>query len=264
MRPIQWHLKDCWSPMVDDLADQISLSKEFRNSSSGPTPVPVLDLTASGVWSKEESAEHISVLEMKAVSLDLAAFLPQLLGQSVVLMSDNALVVAYLRHQGGTVSRALSLMASEITMWTEQHSVCLSARYISGRKSILADQNSHDLPTEWSLPRVFEGSAAYSGIPISTSLPLEQTTSFHCVSPVKQDASQHPWDHLSTYAFPLFTLLRQVLSRVLTSTGLSLAPVALLWPQNEWFTDLLSLLADEPLKFPQVWNLLVQPHVEVI
>ena len=46
----------------------------------------------------EESVKHINVFEMKAVLLALAAFLPQLLGQSVVLMSDNALVVAYLRH----------------------------------------------------------------------------------------------------------------------------------------------------------------------
>ena len=56
----------------------------------------LLDLTASGgaVWSQEESSLHINVLEMKAVVLALAAFLPQLSGQSVVLMSDNATVVA--------------------------------------------------------------------------------------------------------------------------------------------------------------------------
>ena len=28
MRPLQWHLKDCWSPMVDDPANQIPLSQE--------------------------------------------------------------------------------------------------------------------------------------------------------------------------------------------------------------------------------------------
>ena len=58
----------------------------------------LLDMMASGVWSMEESLMHINVLEMKAVSLALAAFLPHLLGQSVVLMSDNASVVTYLRH----------------------------------------------------------------------------------------------------------------------------------------------------------------------
>ena len=51
-----------------------------------------------GVWSQESSL-HINVLEMKAVVLVLAAFLPQLSSQSVILMSDNATVVAYLRNQ---------------------------------------------------------------------------------------------------------------------------------------------------------------------
>ena len=50
---------------------------------------------------------HINVLEMRAASLALAAFLLQLSGQSVILMSDNASVVAYLRHQGGTVLHGL-------------------------------------------------------------------------------------------------------------------------------------------------------------
>ena len=54
----------------------------------------------------------------------------------------------------------------------------------------------------------------------------------------KQDAIQHSWDHLSSDAFPPFALLWQVLSRVRLSIGLSLVLVALLWPQKEWFTNL--------------------------
>ena len=122
--------------MVDDLAVQIPLSPECAEAVRlwlqedkwvfvVPLQVPplslllhtdaslgwgahLLDLTASEVWSQEESSLHISVLGMKAVVLALAAFLPELLGQCVVLMSDNAMVVAYLRNQGGTVSRVLS------------------------------------------------------------------------------------------------------------------------------------------------------------
>ena len=66
----------------------------------------MLDLTALVVWSQEECSLHINVLEMKAVNLALAAFLPQLSGQSV-LMSDNTTVVAYLQHHGGMVSHVL-------------------------------------------------------------------------------------------------------------------------------------------------------------
>ena len=96
------------------------------------------------------------MLEMKAVTLALAAFLPQLSGQSVILMSDNASVVAYLLHQGSTVSRAMCLMASEITMWTKWHSVRLSTRYIPGTRFLgWCDRWGVD-PCKATIPQVAE------------------------------------------------------------------------------------------------------------
>ena len=124
---------------------------------------------ASDVWSKDESPEHINVLEMRAVELPLASFLPQLAGQSVVLMSNNTSVVAYLWHQGGTMSCRLCLMVSVIALWSEQQSVRLEALCIPGKKNILAYQLSRldqILPTEWSmLPRVFHGICRVFGRP---------------------------------------------------------------------------------------------------
>ena len=141
----------------------------------------LLDLMASGVWSQGESSLHI-VLEMMAVSRALAAFLPHLLGQSVVLMSDNSTVVIYLWYQGGTVFRILCCMAVEVAIWTERHLVSLMARYIPGKKKVLADQlNRPDqvLPTVCSLlPRVFAGCLV---VLISTSLPSTPMPSFLCM-----------------------------------------------------------------------------------
>ena len=184
----------------------------------------LLDSTALGVWSEEQSQKHINVVEIRAVELALASFLPQLAGQCLVLMSNNASVVAYLWHQGGTVSRRLCLMASVIGLWTEWHLIYLEAHYIPGKKkNILADQlNCPDqiLPTEWSLlPCVFDGICQVFGCPhldlfttrVNTKLPLN-------VSPVpdpiawKQDALHLPWNHLVAYTFPPFILLRQVIS----------------------------------------------------
>ena len=146
-----------------------------------------LDLTASGVWSQEESSLHISLLEMKAVVLALAPFLPQLLGQSVILMSDNATVVAYLRNQGsGTISRVLCRIAAVVVLWAKYYSVSLTGRYIPGKKNVLADQLSHPdqvLPTEWSfLLRSSMGFVGSSVIPISTSLPPMPMPSFRFTS----------------------------------------------------------------------------------
>ena len=128
----------------------------------------LLDLTALGILSEEESQEHINVLVMRAVELALAAFLPRLAGQSIVLMSDSASIIAYLRYRGSTVSRRLCLMASVITKWSEQHSVRLEAWY-TPRKNILANHLSlpdQILPSEWSLLlRVFEGICQVFGRP---------------------------------------------------------------------------------------------------
>ena len=46
------------------------------------------DLTMAGVWSQEEL--HISILKIKVVQLILNAFLPRVLGELAILMSDNA------------------------------------------------------------------------------------------------------------------------------------------------------------------------------
>ena len=180
---------------------------------------------------------HGHVLAMVAVSRALAMLLPQLSSQSVVLLNGNATVVAFLRHQDGTVYRVLCLTAAEVFLWTERRSVSLTARGIPGKNIVLATELSHRdqiLPMELSLfSRVFVVFYGVFGHPhlvlfatqANAKLPLY-------VSPVpdlkawKQDIFQHPWDHLSAYAFLPFAWLRQVLPRVLLSTGLSLVLVA--------------------------------------
>ena len=72
------------------------------------------------------------------------------------------------------------------------------------------------------------------------------------------------WGHLSTFLgrshclhIPPFTLLRQVLSRVMALANLSSILVAPLWPQKEWFADLLAVLVEEPLGLLLLWYLLI-------
>ena len=121
----------------------------------------------------------------------------------------------------------------------------------SGEEECSADQLSRPvqvLPTEWSLlPRIFKVICRVIGRPqlylfatrANAKLPLY-------ISPVpnlmawKQEVFWHPLDHLSACAFRPFALLRQVFSRVLLSTRLSLVLVVPLWPLKEWFADLLA------------------------
>ena len=60
----------------------------------------------------------INVLEMMAVSQAPAAFLPQLSGQCVFLLNDNATVVTSLWLQGGTVFHVLCRMTVKVILWS--------------------------------------------------------------------------------------------------------------------------------------------------
>ena len=184
-----------------------------------------LDWTASRVWSQEESLLHINVLEMRAVLLVMATFLPQLASKIIVLMSDNATVVAYLKDQGDTVSRVMCDMAREVIQWSKLHSVTLLALYIASKKNVLADQLSCSdqvVPTEWYfLPRVLKGICEVFGHPHLDLLATRANTKLSpYVSPVsdpmvwRQDVFQHLWDSHTALAFPPFALIWQVLSRV--------------------------------------------------
>ena len=166
MRPLQWHLNDR-SPMVGDQAVQIPQMQgciemvrwwlqEDRWLSGVPIQVPppslllytnallsgwglhLLDLTAS------RGRQHRTLQ---------CAWDEGIIAGSICLPASavwvechpdgrQPSVVASLQQQGNAVSRVLCFVASEITMWIEWHSVCLSARCIPGRQDVLAAQLS--------------------------------------------------------------------------------------------------------------------------
>ena len=74
------------------------------------------------------------------------------------------------------------------------------------------------------------------------------------------DAFLQDWDGLQVYAFPPFSLVRQVLNKLLASKGVELTLIAPFWPQKEWFPDLLGSLLEPPLRLPERRDLLRQPH----
>ena len=68
------------------------------------------------------------------------------------------------------------------------------------------------------------------------------------------DAFLQSWDHLQAYAFPPFSLIRQVLSRLQSSWGTLLT-------LKEWYPDLLRLSVAPPVTLPSRPVLLRQPHI---
>ena len=254
MRTLQWHLKAHWSPESDPPSLPVSLLREVKRDLSWwmvrdhllmgvqfRTPAPdlhlysdascsgwgthLLDQHVSGVWSDQEKLLHINLLEMKAFFLGLQAFREDVIGHHVTAMCDNSTVVAYVNKQGGTVSRALCLLASRLLRWTESFDIHLDARYLPGHANVLADvlsRRGQVVGTEWSLhPQVARLLLRVWGNPsidlfatcLNAKLPL------YCSlvpdpQAVFEDAFRNPWDDLDLYAFPPFPLVGRVIARV--------------------------------------------------
>ena len=193
------------------------------------------------------------------------------IGYHVTAMCDNSTVVAFVNKQGGTVSRALCLLASRLLRWTESFDVHLDARYLPGESNVMADllsRRGQVVGTEWSLhPQVARSLLRVWGNPsidlfatcLNAKLPL------YCSlvpdpQAVFEDAFRQPWDDLDLYAFPPFALVGRVIALVQESSQVAMTLVAPLWPEKEWFADLLLLLTQPPLALPCWDKLLRQPH----
>ena len=253
MHSLQWHLKAHWSPESDPPSLPVPLTQEMRRDLSWwmvrkhlltgvrfGTPSPdlhlysdascsewsahLLDQHMSGVWSDQEKLLHINLLEMKVLFLGLRAF-RDVIGHHVTVMCDNSTVVAYVNKQGGTVSRALCLLASRLLRWTESFDIHLDARYLPRQANVLADlfsRRGQVVGTEWSLhTQVARSLVRVWGNPsidlfatsLSVKLPLYCSLVLDPQA-VFGDAFCHCWDDLDLYAFPPFPLVSRVIAHV--------------------------------------------------
>ena len=225
---------------------------------------------ASGLWSPAETALSINLRELRAIKLGLLSFQETLSDKAVAIYSDNTSAIAYLRNQGGTISPSLVQEAREIILWAENHNVHLFPQFIMGKMNVLADSLSRAnqvIGSEWTLNQEVVNSLMKKwpvtvdmfATALNYRLPLY-------VSPLKDpqaigtDAFLQDWDNLSMYAFPPFAIIQKVISKLRLAKNSFMTLIAPLWPQKEWFPDLLDLSVDLPVALPNRKDLLKQPH----
>ena len=230
----------------------------------------VADQFASGLWLEGEDLSSINHRELLAVERGLFQLQKCLKGHVVAVFSDNTTSVAYLCHQGGTLSATLN-STQWILHWAEREKISICPQFVPWRNNVVADALSRPnqvAGTEWTLHQeVFN--SLHKRWPVVIDLFASSLN--HCCgvyfAPVSDpiaagtDAMLQSWDHLLGYAFPPFAMIHQVLRKLRESSGAVVTLVAPFWPQKEWFPDLLELLLEPPLLLPERWDLLRQPHV---
>ena len=221
-----------------------------------------------GVWSLDQSALHINVLEMKAIPLALKQCHQHVNNTTVMIATDNSSVVAYLRKQGGTHSPSLCMEVWETLRWCDKRNINLLVRHVPGKSNILADRLSRlskPISTEWCLDQaVCNLVLSVTGYPnidlfatrLNNRLPVY-------VSPIPDDralaidALSMNWDRIHAYAFPPFALIPAIISKI-RQHQCKIVLVAPFWPEASWFPELLWLLVAPPIRLPVKQHLLTQ------
>ena len=106
--------------------------------------------TVSGDWSHLRVLPHINVLEFLAVIYVLHHFAIRFVRRSVLILTDNVTVAAYINRQGGTRSAPLDRLAAQLWSWCRQLDITPIASFIPGRENLIADFLSRGrcLPSE--------------------------------------------------------------------------------------------------------------------
>ena len=180
LRPLQVALNDQWNPMRQEQEHLVEVSETVKtaltwwtNKANVMSGVPLhaqktqfhvytdasslwgwggyLDVPTNhvqGKWTQEEKEYHINVLEMLASWNVMKHFSQEIQGSTVMIVTDNSTVVAYIRRQGGTRSKTLLNLTQQIFKWAVAHKIDLQCRHIPGKLNVFADSLSRAARTD--------------------------------------------------------------------------------------------------------------------
>ena len=85
---------------------------------------------------------HINALELLAVFLAVKTFSKEKNHLNILIQTDNMTAKAYTNHLGGTHSQTLNSIASQMWKWCLDHHLHLTAEYLPGVDTKIADEES--------------------------------------------------------------------------------------------------------------------------
>ena len=181
-------------------------------------------------------------------------------------MCDNVTAIAYINNMGGIKSETCNNIAFRIWDFCTENNMWISAAHIPGKDNIEADHQSRILQdaTEWKLhPELFQKIVDKFGKPdidLFASRINRQLKSYVSWHPEPEamavNAFLLTWNHKFVYMFPPFSLVGQVLAKVIR--GKTAVIVMPNWSTQYWYPQLMQMTTHKPLCFqPSPKNLML-------
>jgi len=220
-----------------------------------------------GRWSIDEAKHHINYLELLAAFHALQCFAP--IRSRISLLTDNSTVVGNINKMGGMASSSLNHLTRKLWVWCLEREIFVVAQHIPGKDNVYADYHSRNFSEriEWSLnPTVFRWITQrlwYPEIDLFASRLNAKVKKYVSWHPDPEacavDAFTIDWETQLNYAFPPFSLIPRVLSKVQQDQACVLL-VAPVWTCQIWYSMLFRLLIERSVLLPQWRNLMTQLH----
>ncbi|XP_046860900.1 uncharacterized protein LOC124454136 [Xenia sp. Carnegie-2017] len=210
-----------------------------------------------GNWTPLEASNHINYLEILAVLFALESFSSELKGQHVKVLIDNTTAVACINQMGTCHSRSIHKLTCNIWTCCISYDIWLTAAHIPGLQNVTADRESRisRRETEWQLNKTLF-TCAIQKLDVTPNIDLFASRLNHQVKPyvsyqpdpyaIAVNAFTISWANYTFYAFPPFSIVSQVLQKIVQekSTGLVLVPN---WPTQSWWPALMQMLIAHPV-----------------
>ena len=226
----------------------------------------------TGGRSEMNENSHINFLELKAIYLALCSYIrsPNKY-QHVQIQCDNTIAISYVNNMGGKI-HTLNKLAIKIWDYCTSQNIWLTAVHIPGKCNKVADKMSRefDVNTEWSLSlnifhlieKQFDFCPEIDLFATRLNYKVDKYVSWlPDPSFIAVDAFSISWAGMKIYAYPPFSLVGMVISKIIKGNthGIMIIPV---WPTQHWFPLLVKHLIHYPILLPQTKSTINLPFNE--
>ena len=222
-------------------------------------------VSSGGTWTALETAHHINYLEMLAILFGLQTFAKDKENTHIRVRCDNTTAVNIITHMGTSHSEECNKLAKAIWEWCISKNIWISLAHIPGKQNLVADYESrrNQTESEWMLDSSLLSNALERlefkpEIDLFASRVNTQFPKYVSYRPDPHafavDAFTLSWEDLKFYAFPPFSVIATVLSKIENegSEGICVLPD---WPTQSWYAKAFQMMRGQPI------HLKASPHL---